>query len=99
MPISVKVWTLPDSDLARCLHPDLNRLVEFAKSLNLPMLGNVDPCDDTRFNSMQLRLVVHELRTLVDSAPEGAADAARALLALTELVDERPHRYLVFLGD
>ena len=42
MPLSVRVWTLPDINLARCIHPDLNRLVEFAQSLKLPMLGNVD---------------------------------------------------------
>lgn len=99
MPLSVRVWTLPDMNLARCIHPDLNRLVEFAQSLKLPMLGNVDPYDDTRFNRMQMSLVVPELRMLADSAPEGAAGAAQELLALTELVDAKPHRYLVFIGD
>jgi hypothetical protein len=63
------------------------------------MLGNVDPYDDTRFNRMQMGLIVPELQAIIDSAPNGVADAARELLLMTDLVDRKPHRYLVFIGD
>lgn len=63
------------------------------------MLGNVDPYDDTRFNQMQMRLVIPELNRLAEIAPDTAADAARELLPIAELVSAKAHRYLDFIGD
>jgi glutamate synthase domain-containing protein 1 len=81
------------------IHPGLNALVETAKVANLPMLGNVDRYDDTRFNRMQVEVVGEELRQLIDSAEGDVVAAARELLAMVDLVDLKPHRYLIFIGD
>ncbi len=62
------------------------------------MLGYVDVYDTT-FNQSQMRLVISELRGLIERGDQDEADAAREILALTEWVERRPHRYLVFSGD
>jgi hypothetical protein len=63
------------------------------------MLGCVDPHDDTVFNRAQLRLVVPELQALAQDSPQAEAEAAQEILALTALVDRKPHRFLQFIGD
>ncbi|MGA4855557.1 hypothetical protein ACPCAB_02635 [Streptomyces koyangensis] len=55
------------------------------------MLGHVDPCDDTVFNRSQLRVLVPELRALVDGSAAEEAEAAREILALTAQVQRKPH--------
>jgi len=65
----------------------------------MQMVGSVDPYDDTRFNQMQMRLVIPELLKLTEIAPERAADAARELIPIAELVSAGAHRYLEFIGD
>ena len=98
MRLSAIVWTLPDETLMRCLHPGLNALVEAASAAGLPMLGAVDPYDDTRFNRLQVQTVRNELRQLADLTEDVTA-AACELLSLVDLVDLRPHRYLILVGD
>jgi hypothetical protein len=67
--------------------------------MDLPMLGCVDPHDDTVFNRSQLRLLVPELRAVAAVSPEAEAAAAHAILDLAALVERKPHLYLVFIGD
>jgi hypothetical protein len=62
------------------------------------MLGAVDPYDDTRFNRLQVQTVRNELRQLADLTEDVTA-AACELLSLVDLVDLRPHRYLILVGD
>ncbi|HWL35075.1 MAG TPA: hypothetical protein VNQ77_02675 [Frankiaceae bacterium] len=64
-----------------------------------PLLGHVDPYDDTVFNEMQMPPLIRELQQLADTAPPAEAETARNLIALTDLVLRTPHLYLVFLGD
>lgn len=97
--LSARAWTLPDETLVRSTHSGLNELIEFAQAAGIPMIGNVDPYDDTRFNQMQMRIVIPELRRLSEVAPDAAADAARELLSIAELVSAKAHRYLEFIGD
>jgi hypothetical protein len=99
MALSARAWTLPDEILVSCIHPGLNELIEFARAAGMPMIGSVDPYDDTRFNQMQMRLVIPELRRFTEVAPDHAADAARELLPIAELVSAKAHRYLDFIGD
>ena len=99
MALSARAWTLPDQTLARCTHPGLNDLIRFARASGLPMIGNVDPYDDTRFNQMQMQLVIPELRGLAEAAPSAAAEAAGELVPIAELVRAGAHRYLEFIGD
>ncbi|MFJ4792596.1 hypothetical protein [Kitasatospora purpeofusca] len=101
MPISVNVRTYSGETLAACTHPAIGGLCRRAATLALPMLGHVDPYDDTWFNKSQMRLLVPELRELIDStsAPEAETEAAAEVLALAEQLELKPHRYLVFVGD
>jgi hypothetical protein len=99
MPISAQVWTLPDEKLAYCTHSSIGEIIRAARKMDMPMLGNVDQYDDTRFNRMQMKLVSSELLMLASTQSGDGLDAVEELLALVELVKERPHRYLVFVGD
>ena len=63
------------------------------------MLGYVDPYDDTTFNSYQMRLVIPELRALIERGTRDESDAAREILTLAERVEHHAHSYLVFEGD
>ncbi|MFI1583664.1 hypothetical protein [Embleya sp. NPDC020630] len=101
MPISVNVRTYTGQTPAVCTHPAINDLCRRAETLALPMLGCVDPYDDTWFNKSQMRFLVPELKTLIDStsATEAEIEAATEVLALTEQLEHKPHRYLIFSGD
>jgi hypothetical protein len=101
MPISANVRTYTGETLAACTHPAIGDLCRRAATLALPMLGYVDPYDDTWFNKSQMRLLVPELEALMNSAsaPEAEAEAAAAVLALAEQLEHKPHRYLIFVGD
>ncbi|MEU6107549.1 hypothetical protein ABZ853_03925 [Streptomyces albidoflavus] len=99
MGISVEVRTYTGAVEARCVHPSVADLCGRAAGRNLPMLGHVDPLDDTVFNRSQLSVLVPELRALVDGSAAEEAEAAREILALTAQVERRAHRYLVFNGD
>ena len=46
-----------------------------------------------------MRRVVPELTHLRDSGSGEEAEAATQLLTLTQDVEAKPHRYLVFVGD
>lgn len=63
------------------------------------MLGYVDPYDDTWFNKSQMRLVIPELKALIDSTSAAEAEAATEVLVIAELLERKPHRYLIFVGD
>ena len=67
MPISVNVRTYTGETLAACTHPAIGDLCRRAETLALPMLGYVDPYDDTWFNKSQMRLLVPELEALINS--------------------------------
>ncbi|MDH6122925.1 hypothetical protein [Kitasatospora sp. GAS204B] len=99
MPISVSVRTYTGETLATCTHPAIGDLCQQAESLALPLLGYVDAYDDTWFNKSQMRLLVPELRALIDSASAPEAEAAAEVLALAEQLEHKPHRYLIFVGD
>jgi hypothetical protein len=72
-----------------CAHHALAALCERATTRSFPMLGCVDPHDDTVFNRAQLRLVVPELQALAQDSPKAEAEAAQEILALTALVDRQ----------
>ncbi len=99
MPISVSVRTYTGETLATCTHPAIADLCQRAESLALPMLGYVDPYDDTWFNKSQMRLLVPELRALIDISSVSEAEAAAEVLALAEQLERKPHCYLIFVGD
>ncbi|HWL35074.1 MAG TPA: hypothetical protein VNQ77_02670 [Frankiaceae bacterium] len=75
------------------------QLCQLAAEAGMPMLGLVAKYDDTKFNRSQIGAVAAELRQLAATAPPAEAEAAHRLLAMTERVDAKPHRYLVFIGD
>nr|WP_146177685.1 hypothetical protein [Sphaerisporangium cinnabarinum] len=77
---------------------DLRAVLRVARGQGLPFLGNVDEHDDTVFNGHQLRLVADELEQITRTSP-GLEPELQELTGMVELVDERPHRYLVFNGD
>lgn len=99
MGISLEVRTGTGAVEATCVHPFVADLRRRAASRNLPILGHVDPRDDTEFNRSQLRVLVPELRALVNNSATEEAEAAHESLALTAQVERRAHRYLVFNGD
>ena len=99
MPLSARVWTLPDETLARSVVPGMNRLVERARASGFPMLGNVDEYDDTKFNRLQVEVLIRELAVFTKGEDRQVAGAAEELTAMAQLVLEKPHRYLLFIGD
>ncbi|MFF4197335.1 hypothetical protein [Nonomuraea sp. NPDC001831] len=99
MGISVMVWTFSGDMEGQSLHPAINALCDRALGLGLPMLGYVDPCDDTIFNRSQMRKVVPELQQLARLVPEDERRAAEEILDLCQLIERKPHRYLLFNGD
>jgi hypothetical protein len=99
MGISVQVRTVTGAVEATCVHPSIADLFRRAASQNLPMLGYVDPCDDTVFNRSQLRVLIPELRALANGSAAEEAEAVHEILALTAQVERKAHRYLVFNGD
>ncbi|MET9324862.1 hypothetical protein ABZX75_32640 [Streptomyces sp. NPDC003038] len=56
-----------------------------------------EPVLDT--NRSQLRVLIPELRALVDTSVAEEAEAVHEILALTAQVERKAHRYLVFNGD
>ena len=99
MGISVRVQDYTGSTVADSTHPGIGALYQYAAVLKLPMFGYVDPFDDTWFNRSQMRLVIPELRSLLEIATEMEAEAARELVELAVHLDLKPHRYLIFNGD
>jgi len=70
----------------------------------MPMIGSVDPYDDTRFNQMQMRLVIPELRRLAE-VEQGFGDLVKQFIfesAIPEirepLIPELAERWLSRLG-
>ena len=77
---------------------DVRGVIAAAEARDLPLLASVDVYDDTTFNRKQSARLRHEIDAL-----SGQSDDLDALLtSLSEavaVVDEKPHRYLVFNGD
>ncbi|KOU28198.1 hypothetical protein ADK53_35390 [Streptomyces sp. WM6373] len=84
---------------ATCVHTSISDLYRRAASQDLPLLGYVDPCEDTVFNGSQLRVLIPEPRALADGSAAEEAEAVHKNLALTAQVERKAHRYLVFNGD
>lgn len=99
MGISVQIRAFSGAIEAICTHPAIDALCNRARHLDLPMLGCVDPYDDTVFNRSQMRLVVPELRRIAEEAPDDEAQAAQEIIELTSRIERKPHRYLLFNGD
>ncbi|WP_159107706.1 hypothetical protein [Streptomyces ardesiacus] len=99
MGISVQVRAYTGAVEATCVHPSIADLCRRAASQNLPMLGYVDPCDDTVFNRSQLKVLIPELRALANGSVAEEAEAVHEILVLTAQVERKAHRYLVFNGD
>ncbi|MGI5226491.1 hypothetical protein [Actinoallomurus sp. CA-142502] len=99
MGISVQIRTFTGAVEATCTHPAIDGLCERARHLDLPMLGGVDPHDDTVFNRSQMRLVIPELHRLAEETSDGEAQAAQEIIELTGRIEREPHRYLLFNGD
>ncbi|GFE16778.1 hypothetical protein Sgleb_48250 [Streptomyces glebosus] len=99
MGISVQVRTFTGAVEATCVHSAFAVLCGRAVSKNLPLLGFVDPYDDSVFNRSQLRGLVPELRALAEDAAAEEAEAVQEILALVAQVERKAHRYLVFNGD
>jgi len=99
MALSVQVRAYGGIAEAFCTHPAIARLCRRAADLALPLLGCVDPFDDTVFNRAQLSLLLPELARLSAAAPPDEADAAYEITRLARHLQQRPHRYLVFAGD
>ncbi|MGN3957847.1 hypothetical protein ACGV4K_22475 [Streptomyces sp. WAC8370] len=99
MGISVQVRAYTGAVEATCVHPSIADLGRRAASQNLPMLGYVDPCDDTVFNRSQLKVLIPELRALANGSVAEEAEAVHEILVLTTQVERKAHRYLVFNGD
>jgi hypothetical protein len=99
MGISVQIRAYDGTIEATCIHPAIGALCQRASRLEMPMIGCIDPYDDTVFNRSQMRLVVPELRRLAEEAPDGEAQAALDIIGLTSRIDRKPHRYLLFNGD
>jgi hypothetical protein len=76
---------------------DMQDLLDRARQAHLPLLGIVDEYDDTIFNGMQVSVVVRELGAL--AGDDALKPALEELEAMAGVVQERPHRYLVFNGD
>ncbi|WP_405651391.1 hypothetical protein OG581_12555 [Streptomyces sp. NBC_01386] len=99
MGISVQVRTFTGAVEATCVHPAIAAVCGRAARQNLPLLGCVDPYDDTMFNRSQLKVLVPELGVLADGSTADEAEAVHEILALTAQVERKAHRYLVFNGD
>jgi hypothetical protein len=76
---------------------DMGELLRSAEELGLPLLSGVDIYDDTTFNRKQCAGLRDELVPL--SQIEGLMAAVESLMEAVALVDETPHRYVVFNGD
>jgi hypothetical protein len=99
--VGISVRVLTDNGMTEALstHPGIGRVCLLAEESAFPMLGYVDPYGDTTFNRSQMRLVIPELRALIERGTEDESDAAREILTLAERVEHDIHTYLVFEGD
>ncbi|MEU6903132.1 hypothetical protein [Streptomyces virginiae] len=96
---SVQVQTFTGTVEATCVHPSISDLCRRAASQGLPLLGYVDPCDETVFNGSHFRVLIPGPRALADGSAAEEAEEGHKNLALTAQVERKAHRYLVFNGD
>ncbi len=99
MALSVLVRTYTGEILARSVHRAHGQLCSSARKEGLPLLADVDPYDDTIFNSLQVKRLAAELESLRQSVSTPEDEAISEVVELIELVLVKPHRYLVFNGD
>jgi hypothetical protein len=74
-------------------------MCSLAREIDLPLLGGVDPYDNTVFNRRQAGRVRMELEALRASGSGEFEEVIDAIDSLIDLVSQRPHRYLFFNGD
>jgi hypothetical protein len=98
VPISADVIDHSGNRVDLVARPGINDLVDHARAEGMPMLGWVDPYGHTTFNRLQMQLVRPELERLQADVP-ALSELVDQLLALTDIVAQRPHRCLRFLGD
>jgi hypothetical protein len=97
--MSVVVRTFRSLEESASTHRSIGELCRLAADAAFPMLRCVDPYDNTVFNRSQMRLVIPELRALIELADRREADAGREILELAQHVERQHHRYLIFNGD
>lgn len=99
MPMSVLIRSYSGEILGRSIHRSLGQVCRSARDRALPMLGDVDPYDDTVFNRSQIPRLLSEVEVLQLSAGASQGEAISELVELANYVLRKPHRYLVFSGD
>ncbi|WP_157803635.1 hypothetical protein [Luteimicrobium subarcticum] len=75
----------------------MTRLLKEAQLRELPFLAGVDEYDDTIFNRRQTHTVALELVELREMTE--IRNQVEDIEAAIGIVQQRPHRYLVFNGD
>lgn len=101
MALSVRVEAFGGTVEESCEHSGIDELCKQASERGLPLLGCVDPADDTVFNRSQMRMLIPELRKMTGGVAGAYTEAAKELLELALKVEQSSdnHRYLVFMGD
>jgi hypothetical protein len=104
MPISVVVRTnYSNQDLGRWVGGEsVNRICDIGRSdrSRFPLLYGVDPYGNTWFNCLQMEQMIDELNAVREVSDDSeVAEAITELLLLAEIVCEKPHRSMRFLGD
>jgi hypothetical protein len=103
MPISVVVRTnYTNEELGRWAGGSVNRICDIGRSdrSRFPLLYGIDPYGNTWFNCRQMEQMVDELRAVREVSDNSeVAEAISQLLHLAEIVCEKPHRSMRFLGD
>lgn len=99
MSVSVLVRTFTGNILQSTTVPLVKEMCTLAREMDLPLLGGVDPYDNTIFNGLQVAGVQRELQTLRLRGPEEFEEVIDEINRLIGLVTQKPHRYLVFNGD
>ncbi|NRQ32618.1 hypothetical protein HII36_12330 [Nonomuraea sp. NN258] len=99
MTMTVYVREFGGAVIERCVSDvRFTGVLDLAADAGLSYLGKVDPYDDTVFNRTQAQTLVKELDVIRRMRGEDSLDILE-LRRLLAIVDERPHRYLVFDGD
>lgn len=93
------VRTFTGEILSRSVHPGIGALCQAARERHLPLLSGVDPYDNTVFNRSQVNDVRAELDSLRNAGDFEDLVLWTELVQLIELVNAKPHRYLLFNGD
>jgi hypothetical protein len=99
VPISVLVRTFTGTVLQSVTAPLVKEMCDLAREIDLPLLGGVDPYDNTVFNSLQVVRVRSELEILRLNDSGKFEAVIEGIISLIDLVQQKSHRYLLFSGD